>query len=592
MTRLLPLLGFGQHIARKNSFKKWKNVSRLLSTATSKKASPEVVSEEDLWVPSPHKPLENLPHDVTMPEFLRSNMGNWGKATAYECAITGRKYTHDQVFSMSRSFAAALLKSGLKRGDVVTIVLQNIPEYAPVLLGIWEAGLIASTANPLYTSEEIARQVKGAGAKCVVTTPNFLKTIRKAKSSGECANLNSIVVIGEAHDGCHTFSEMIKTDTTGVEFMKGSQMNTKEDAVLLPYSSGTTGIPKGVMLTHYNLCVNVLQVAAPGLSNLDRYENGNPQEIFLGLLPFFHSYGLMAFIQSGLYFGAQTICLPEFKPQLFLETIRNHKPTALHLVTPLISYIVNTPEFTKEDLAPVNTIKAGAAPIGQSLINKLLKKAEKEFTFQEGYGMTELSPVSHILTPRKVHNKIGSCGTPVPNTVTKIIDLSTGEALGRNEKGELCVKGPQMMKGYFNNEEATRNTIKDGWLHTGDIAYYDEDGYCYIVDRLKELIKVRGFQVAPSELEDILRKHPNISDVAVIGIPNEESGELPRAYIVPKDKSLKSEDVNEYLKEKVTSYKHLHGGIEFRDIIPKAPSGKILRRELKEEYLKQNNISS
>jgi len=265
----------------------------------------------------------------------------------------------------------------------------------------------------------------------------------------------------------------------------------------------------------------------------------------------------------------------------------------MHLVTPLISFIVNNPEITKKELEQISVITGGAASIGKTLINRLIEKAGKYIFFQEGYGMTEMSPLSHLLNPSTKNEKIGSCGTPIPSTWSKIIDIKTGESLPAHKNGEICVKGPQVMKGYFNNEEATRNTIDpDGWLHTGDIGYYDDDKCFYIVDRLKELIKVRGFQVSPSELEDTLRKHPEVDDVAVIGIPDEEAGELPRAYIVRKSENLSEDVVNGYLKPILAYYKQLKGGIVFVKAIPKAPSGKILRRELIQEYKKQNNIPS
>jgi len=254
-------------------------------------------------------------------------------------------------------------------------------------------------------------------------------------------------------------------------------------------------------------------------------------------------------------------------------------------VTPLINHIVNSKDYGKNELEHAHTVCGGGAPIGTSLIEKLLDKAGKYIFFQEGYGMSELSPVSHVLFPETQNTKIGSCGSPIQGTITKIID-SDGNALGKNQSGEVCIKGPQVMKGYYKNEEATKGTIDaDGWLRTGDIAYYDNDGCMFIVDRIKELIKVKGFQVAPSELEDLLRKNDQVEDVAIIGVPHAENGEAPRAYIVKKSNSNLTEDeVNAYLQPLISKHKQLKGGIEFRKSIPKAPSGKILRRELSEEY--------
>jgi len=346
------------------------------------------------------------------------------------------------------------------------------------------------------------------------------------------------------------------------------------------------------MLTHENLATHLKMLSAPGVLKFDENKGPGTEERLLGLLPFFHCYGMTNFLIINLAWGSNTLCLPKFDPNTFLHAIRNHKPTIWHLVTPLINLIANSPDYTKKEFEPMHTIVGGAAPIGKLLVEQVLKKSGKYFTFQEVYGMTELSPGSHTLRETSNNTKIGSCGVPIPNTLSKIVATDgSGKSLGPNQRGEVCVKGPQVMKGYWNNEEATKNTIDaDGYLHTGDIGYYDEDNHFYIVDRLKELIKVKGFQVAPAELEELLRNHPDVSDAAVIGINNAESGELPRAYIVKKNASLTDETINRFINEKVATYKQLKGGIEYVDAIPKAPSGKILRRELKKAYCAKHGI--
>jgi len=292
---------------------------------------------------------------------------------------------------------------------------------------------------------------------------------------------------------------------------------------------------------------------------------------------------------GGLYQGAFTKTVPKFEPETFIKGIREHKPTCIHLVPPLISFMAASPEFTKKEFESIHSIMGGAAPIGEALISRLLQKAEKYFFFQEGYGMTESSPVTHILPASTKNTKIGSCGIVMPGTECKLVDPSTGEILGRQERGEICVRGPHVMKGYFKNEKATAETIdSEGWLHTGDIGLYDDEDCFYVVDRMKELIKVKGLQVAPSELEDLLRTHPDVADVAVIGIPDERAGELPRAYIVRKGDKLSDKDIKSFIAEKVSDHKRLNGGVEFLSEIPKAASGKILRRELKAAYLSKN----
>ncbi|CAG7723148.1 unnamed protein product [Allacma fusca] len=575
-----------------NSLKKSKKISHGIERAsfysTSIKSNPEL-EDESLWVNSKIQDVKTIV-GVTIPEMIRANIRGWENAVAFECAESGRKYTHRQVLEQSRGFAAAMIQSGYKRGDVIGVVLHNIPEYCAILYGIWEAGLVASPVNPAYTAAEITRQLESSGAQGVVTLPDYLEACRAAKTANP--KIKSIVIVGEPHEGCHSYYEMVKADTTGVDFAKGSQMDTLNDTILLPYSSGTTGLPKGVMLTHSNLTTNLLQSTHPTYIKANAFEGQNEQERLLGLLPFFHSYGLACILNVNMLKGSHTLTLPRFEVNSFVRAIRQQRPTIMHMVTPLINFMVNSADFTSKEFEATETVIGGAAPIGPSLINQLLEKANKHMLFQEGYGMTELSPVSHFSPLWTNNQKVGSCGCPVPSTSTKIVDVISGKTLPRFERGEICVRGPQVMKGYFNNEEATRNTIDvDGWCHTGDIGYYDNDDCLWIVDRLKELIKVKGFQVAPSELEDLLRGHEKVEDVAVIGVPDAEWGELPRAYIVKKDgQNLVEDELNHFLKDQVTSYKQLRGGIEFVKAIPKAPTGKILRRELLTAYKEMRGL--
>ncbi|CAL8097190.1 unnamed protein product [Orchesella dallaii] len=488
------------------------------------------------------------------------------------------------IYKLSRSFGAALKQHGLKRSDVVCVLLPNIPEFPIVTLGAWEANLIASPINPTYKAAEIAKQVNDCKAKIIVTLSQFAPIVREVQKLS--STLKSVIVIGDPVDGCHSFSEMVKVNSQGVEFAKGTQFDTTDELAILPYSSGTTGPPKGVMLTHSNICSNVFQITRPGYVETSFFENGNPQEHFIGILPFFHIYGFTVIMAKTLYQGAFTRTLPKFEPPVFVKALREHKPTCVHLVPPLIAFMANSPEVTKNEFVSINAIMGGAAPIGEALITRLLEKAGKYFFFQEGYGMTESSPVSHILPAYTKNTKIGSTGVVLPGTQCKVVDPSTGEALGVQQRGEICVKGPQVMKGYFNNDKATAETIdSEGWLHTGDIGLFDKDECFWIVDRMKELIKVKGLQVAPSELEDMLRTHPDVADVAVIGIPDERAGELPRAYIVRKNDALSENAVKDFIAEKVSEHKKLAGGVEFLTAIPKAASGKILRRELKALYL-------
>lgn len=287
-----------------------------------------------------------------------------------------------------------------------------------------------------------------------------------------------------------------------------------------------------------------------------------------------------------LYVGAKMVTVPTFEPNLYVGTIKRYKTTILHTVPPIVSFLIHSDMVTPELLKSVHTLVCGAAPLGPALVKEFNEKFGDGMNFQEGYGMTEASPVTHM-TPVEAY-KPGSTGVVIPNTMAKIVDLSTGETLGPGVEGELCIHGPQVMKGYYRNEKATQETIdKDGWLHTGDIAKMDENENVYIVDRLKELIKVKGLQVAPAELEDLLRRHPAVVDVAVIGLPDERAGEVPRAYVVLSPESdVTQDEIADYVAKEVAPHKRLLGGVCFTDKIPKSATGKILRRELKAAALK------
>ena len=442
-------------------------------------------------------------------------------------------------------------------------------------------------------TEEVKRQLLKCRATIAVTIEAFLPTVLCAKA--ECPEIKTIVLVSpNVQSGYLSFFDLIKTDPTGHEFCKGTDSNTLEDLAYLPFSSGTTGPPKGVMITHSNLTTLLNQYTTyPEVCVLQQLNSATGhQERMLGVLPFFHAYGFFGVLVVGTRLGAHILTLPKFEPQLFVRAIKRHRPTVMHLVTPLISLLTKSPDCTSADLEATHTIIGSAAPIGSGLIHKMLEKAGKYIFFQEGYGLTEMTAGTHLLYKTRRNDKIGSCGMVIPSTLCKVVHLETGTSLGPGEKVEICLKGPQMMTGYFGNEEATRNTIDpDGWLHTGDIGYYDENFDFYIVDRLKELNKVQGFQVSPSELEDLLRNYPGVADVAVIGIPDEEHGEVPRAYVVAKQPGkLTEENVQEYLREKAAPFKQLRGGVQFVKAIPKAPTGKILRRELLMAYRKEKGL--
>jgi len=358
-----------------------------------------------------------------------------------------------------------------------------------------------------------------------------------------------------------------------------SQPTSTDSVLVLPYSSGTTGVPKGVQLTHRNLVAQMAQLAHPDVKVVDM------EQTTVCVLPMYHIFAMNVTMSSMLWHGGKTVTVPMFEPNMFLKTLLDYRPTTLHLAPPLVGFLANHPSVTADHLASLQTIVVGAAPAGQALIDLFHKRAA-HVRFREGYGMTEMSPAV-TFTRLSMENTGGSTGQLLPNTRMKVIDLVTGEEKGSGETGELCFQGPQVMPGYLKNDAATAETLIGGWIHTGDIGYYDQAGNVFIVDRKKELIKVKGLQVAPAELENLIRSLEGVMDVAVIGIPDDRAGEIPRAYVVKADANLEEKDVQVFVAKALSKHKHLVGGVEFVKEIPKSAAGKILRKDLRAAYEKR-----
>lgn len=476
---------------------------------------------------------------------------------------TGRMITYAELKTSIRNAAAALAARGFKRGDVFGIVSPNIPEYAIAFHAVATLGGIITPVNPLYTADEVARQLRDAGARFLVCGA---ACIDKAREAANASGIEEIFVFGEA-DGATPFSSLLENEGNVPEV----EINSREDLVALPYSSGTTGLPKGVMLTHYNLVANLCQ-----MKGLDYFFE---RDTLICLLPLFHIYGLVVVLNMGLYTGATIVTMPRFDLEQFLQIVQRYKITLAHLVPPIVLALSKNPVVDRYDLSSLHTIFSGAAPLGEGLTRACTSRIKCDI--RQGYGMTETSPVTHSSPADSAHVRFGSVGTPAPNTECKIVSLASGAELGANEEGEICVRGPQIMKGYLNQPEATAQTIDaEGWLHTGDVGYADEEGHFFIVDRAKELIKYKGFQVAPAELEAILLSHPAIADAAVIPWPDEECGEVPKAFVVLKTElEITSDQIIDFVATRVAPFKKIRY-LDFTDKIPKSPSGKILRRVL------------
>jgi len=501
--------------------------------------------------------------EIPLTDFVLQRAAQLGDKPALIEGPTGRTITYAQLVEAVKNVAGNLYRRGFRKGDVFGILSPNIPEYAIALHAVSSLGGIVTPINPLYTHHEIHHQLKDAGARFLVTVPTC---VEKAREGAKETGVEELFVFGSS-EGAIPFGSLLEPTQPAPK----TEIDPRNDLVVLPYSSGTTGLPKGVMLTHYNLVANLKQME--GLDYF--YEHDN----LICVLPLFHIYGLVVVLNMGLYTGVTIVMLPRFELEAFLQAAQDYDVSLAHLVPPIVLSLSKNPIVDNYRLPKLRTIFCGAAPLGEELTRACIERLG--CTVRQGYGMTETSPVTHSSPEKPEDIKFGSVGVPAPNTECKIADLETGEALPIGARGEVCVRGPQIMKGYLNRPEATAHTIDaDGWLHTGDIGYADEDGHFFIVDRAKELIKYKGFQVPPAELEAVLLSHPCVADAAVIPVPDDEAGEVPKAIIVLREEA-EGDEILAFVAERVAPHKRIRH-LEVIDQIPKSPSGKILRRLLVE----------
>jgi len=513
---------------------------------------------------SPH-PNVDIP-DVSLPAFILEDFEDRAARPALIDGPTGRTLTYGELQKTIAACAGGLAAHGLEKGDVFAIYSPNIPEYAIAFYGVARAGGTVTTINPLYTADEAGRQLQDADAQYLLTVPPFLE---KAEEAAAQAGIEEVFVFGDA-DGGTPFESLLHGDhpTPNVS------VTPEEDLVALPYSSGTTGLPKGVMLTHRNLVANISQTLP-----VERLEDG---EVTLGVLPFYHIYGMTIILSMALRCGATVVTMPRFEMEDFCGLVEEHGIESGYLVPPIIVGLAKSPVVDEYDLSSFDYITSGAAPLGKKVAMACADRLD--CMVKQGYGLTETSPVTHLVSRTDQDVKLDSVGHAVPNTEFRIVDVETHEDVDTGERGEIWIRGPQVMKGYLNRPDATAETIdEEGWLRTGDVAKIDEEERVYIVDRVKELIKYKGHQVAPAELEAILRSHPHIADAAVIPSPEEEAGEVPKAFIVkgPSADGLTAAEVMGFVAERVAPQKKIRR-VAFVQEIPKTASGKILRRELVE----------
>ena len=499
--------------------------------------------------------------------FVLESAAERGDAPALVDGPSGREVGYSALADSVRALAAGLAARGFGKGDVLGVFMPNLPEYAVAFHGATTAGGMCSTVNPLYTAGELAHQMRDSGARFLLTVPPFLDSAREGAADSGVEEVFAVGMEPGEAEGATPFAELIGDPADAPEV----QIDPESDLAVLPYSSGTTGLPKGVMLTHHNLVANLVQTQMRLKMSAD--------DVLVGVLPFFHIYGMTVIMNLGLREGAKIVTMPRFDLEQFLSLIEEQAVTKAFIVPPIALALAKHPAVEGRDLSSLDLIVSGAAPLGEELTAQVAERVGCHVI--QGYGLTETSPVTHKGSLDPAEDRTGSIGTPLPGTECRLVDPESGDDVPAGGRGEVWIRGPQVMKGYLNNEEATKDTVDDdGWLHTGDIGVVDEAGCFQIVDRLKELIKYKGYQVAPAELEALIITHPEVSDVAVIGVPDEEAGELPKAFVVPAGDDLDTDELMSWVADQVAPQKKIRM-VETVEEIPKSPSGKILRRELR-----------
>ncbi|KAJ1441444.1 AMP-dependent synthetase/ligase [Sesbania bispinosa] len=539
-------------------------------------------AEEEHVFRSQYSPVP-IPDNVTLPEFVLQHAELYADKVAFVDAVTGKGITYNEVVRDTQRFSKALRSLGLRKGQVVIVVLPNVVEYAIVALGIMAAGGVFSGANPASHVSEIKKQAESADAKLIVTNSTNYEKVKGLELP--------IIVLGDELVGdAMNWNKLLEAaDKAGDDVMK--EPIQQNDLCAMPFSSGTTGMSKGVMLTHRNLVANLCST----LFGVGPEMIG--QVTTLGLIPFFHIYGITGICCATLRSKGKVVVMGRFELKTFLNALITHEVTFAPIVPPIILGLVKNPIVDEFDLTKLKlqAIMTAAAPLAP----ELLVAFEHKFpgvVVQEAYGLTEHSCITLTHAQNGLRNPHkNSVGFILPNLEVKFVDPDTGRSLPRNTPGELCVRSQCVMQGYYKQVDETAQTIdKNGWLHTGDIGFIDDEENVFIVDRIKELIKYKGFQVAPAELEAILLSHSSVEDAAVVSLPDEEAGEIPAASVVlcPGARECE-EDIMNYVASNAAHYKKVRV-VHFVEAIPKSPSGKIMRRLIKErmvEKMKANSIT-
>ncbi|MFC9927208.1 4-coumarate--CoA ligase family protein [Streptomyces sp. NPDC127190] len=511
------------------------------------------------------------PVDLPIHEAVLGGAAAFGDLPALIDGTDGTTLGYAQVDRFHRRLAAALADAGVRKGDVLALHSPNTIAYPTAFYAATRAGAAVTTVHPLATAEEFARQLRDSAARWIVTVSPLLDIARRA---AELAGGVREIFVCDKASGHRSLGDMAATTAPEPRLA----FDPAEDLAALPYSSGTTGVPKGVMLTHRQIATNLAQ--------LEPAVPLGPGDRILAVLPLFHIYGLTALMNGPLRRGATVVVLPRFDLETFLAAIEKHRITALYVAPPIVLALARHPAVGRYDLSSVQYVMSAAAPLDAHLARACAERLGVP-PLGQAYGMTELSPGSHVVPLDRLREApAGTVGRLVAGTEMRIVSLDEpGRDLGPGEAGEILIRGPQVMKGYLGRPDATAALIdSDGWLHTGDVGRVDEAGWLYIVDRVKELIKYKGYQVAPAELEALLLTHPGIADAAVIGTDDPDGNEIPHAFVVRRTGTaddLTENEIMAYVSARVAPYKRVRA-VTFLDTVPRAASGKILRRELRE----------
>ncbi|WDV52511.1 4-coumarate--CoA ligase family protein [Streptomyces coeruleorubidus] len=510
-------------------------------------------------------PVELPIHDAVL-----ARAAEFGDIPALIDGTDGTTLSYEQVDRFHRRVAAALAEAGVRKGDVLALHSPNTIAFPTAFYAATRAGATVTTVHPLATAQEFAKQLTDCAAHWIITVSPLLDIARRA---AELAGGVREIFVCDSATGHRSLIDMLACAAPEPQVA----IDPVEDVAALPYSSGTTGIPKGVMLTHRQIATNLAQ--------LEPVMPAGPGDRILAVLPFFHIYGLTALMNAPLRLGATVVVLPRFDLETFLAAIQNHRITGLYVAPPIVLALAKHPAVTQYDLSSLKYILSAAAPLDARLAVACSERLGLSPVGQ-AYGMTELSPGTHVVPLDAMSDAPpGTVGKLIAGTEMRIVSLDDpGKDLPAGESGEILIRGPQVMKGYLGRPDATTAMIDtDGWLHTGDVGHVDQDGWLFVVDRVKELIKYKGFQVAPAELEALLLTHPGIADAAVIGRYDDDGNEIPHAYVVrqPARTDLSEAEIMMYVAERVAPYKRIRH-VTFIDGVPRAASGKILRRQLRE----------